>query len=207
MERMNLGSYLLVLCTLAIKLSLTLSLSSHLSRSCQKKLDVVHKRLPAIPTSTCTKAAISKGAIRGFRTSHPLRATSASLPYLSDNAQSENNVSVDIQETSGKDEVQEKEESLKKIRAVGGPLSFNTKYGALNPFGVYWLLLSSSLGLVWFALLQICRLFYWITGNRLDKNKRIPIFFSHIWGTLLLRLSHSYPQIENREILNNLYSK
>jgi hypothetical protein len=204
---MNVGSYLL-LCTLAIDLSLTLSLSCYLSGSCQKKFDVILMRLPAIPTSTCTNAAISKGAIRGFGC-HPLRATSASLPYLSDNTQSENNVSVDIQETSGKDkdEVQEKEERLKKIRAVGGPLSFNTKYGAINPFGVYWLLLSSSLGLVWFTLLQICRLFYWVTGNRLDKNKRIPIFFSHVWGTLLLRLSHSYPQIENREILNDLYSK
>jgi hypothetical protein len=60
---------------------------------------------------------------------------------------------------------------------------------------------------MWFSLLQICWLFYWLSGDRLDRNKRIPIFFSHVWGTLLLCLSHSYPQIENQELLKDLYSK
>lgn len=184
-------------------LSLTSALSCNLIGPCRNKVGAL-SNFPARITSI---AASSKVDRRGFRC-NPLKATS--LPYLSDNTQSDHTASIvaqEVEETTGKDKRDEKKELLQKIRTVGGPTSFLTKYGAMNMFGVYWLLLSSSLGLVWFSLLQICRLFYWISGDRLDKNKRIPIFFSHVWGTLLLRLSHSYPHVENRELLKDLYSK
>jgi len=184
-------------------LSFTSSLSCNPIGHCQKKVGALNY-LQAIFTSN---AASSKVDRRGFRC-NPVKATS--IPYVSDNTQSGHTASIvaqEVEETTGKDKIDEKKELLQKIRAVGGPTSFLTKFGAMNMFGVYWLLLSSSLGLVWFSLLQICRLFYWLSGDRLDRNKRIPIFFSHVWGTLLLCLSHSYPQIENQELLKDLYSK
>jgi hypothetical protein len=180
-------------------LSVTSALSCNRIGPCRNKVGA----LSYFPARIASSAASSKG----FRC-NPFKATS--LPYLSDNTQSGHTASIvaqEVEETTGKDKQDEKKELLQKIRKVGGPTSFLTKYGAMNMFGVYWLLLSSSLGLVWFSLLQICRLFYWISGDRLDKNKRIPIFFSHVWGTLLLRLSNSYPHVENRELLKDLYSK
>jgi len=87
------------------------------------------------------------------------------------------------------------------------PLAFNTKYGALNPFGIFYGLTSIILGLVWYAGIQSCRLFYLLTGNRFDKNKRLPIFFGHVWGVLLMRLTNCYPKIYNKEIIDELYKK
>ena len=37
---------------------------------------------------------------------------------------------------------------LAQIRAEGGSLAFNTKYGALNPYAIYYGLVSIRLGLV-----------------------------------------------------------
>ena len=38
-------------------------------------------------------------------------------------------------------------------------------------------------------------------------QRRIPVFLSHVWGVLLMRLSRSYPEIENLHILEELYQK
>jgi len=98
-------------------------------------------------------------------------------------------------------------ELKKRIKQEGGPLAFQTPLGALNPFGIYWGLVSIGLGLFWFAGMELCRLFYLLTFNMIDKNRRIPVTISHIWGVLLLRLSRSYPEIENRQVLREMYKK
>lgn len=48
---------------------------------------------------------------------------------------------------------------------------------------------------------------YKITNNKWDQMKRFPTFFSHIWGTLLLRLTRSYPEIENADIIKKFYEE
>jgi len=180
-------------CALASDLvSYTASLSPQISTGCGR-----HRPLSII--------ALSKSR-KNFFGGRPLKSTSASAPFLSDR-QSSDEIEHEENRKIKANYIEQEKGVIKKKIAVGGPLSFNTKYGRLNPFGIYWLLLSSSLGLVWFALLQLCRLFYWVTGNRFDKNKRIPTFFSHVWGTLLLRLSNSYPPVENRELLDDLFTK
>ena len=65
------------------------------------------------------------------------------------------------------------QQRMKQIREEGGPLAFNTKYGALNPYGIYYGLVSVGLGLVWLALLTMSSIFYKITGNRFDKRRRL----------------------------------
>lgn len=62
-----------------------------------------------------------------------------------------------------------KEERRKKIKKEGGPFAFNTKYGALNPFAIYYGLTSIILGLPWLAALTFCQVLYIVTGNRVDK--------------------------------------
>lgn len=65
------------------------------------------------------------------------------------------------------------QQRMKQIREEGGPLAFNTKYGALNPYGIYYGIVSVGLGLVWLALLTMSSVFYKITGNRFDKRRRL----------------------------------
>lgn len=94
---------------------------------------------------------------------------------------------------------------LKQIKQEGGPLAFNTKYGALNPFAIYYGLVSIGLGLVWFVALLLSQLFYKITFNKLDTKRRIPVFLGHVWGTLLMLLTGCFPKIENGEIIKDFH--
>ena len=87
------------------------------------------------------------------------------------------------------------------IKSEGGPLAFNTKYGALNPFAIYYGITSIVLGLVWFVALSFMQLVYKITGDRFDRKRRIPVFLGHCWGTALLALTGSFPKIEKRKII------
>ncbi|KAL7520030.1 hypothetical protein ACHAWX_004781 [Stephanocyclus meneghinianus] len=94
---------------------------------------------------------------------------------------------------------------IQQIKSEGGPLAFNTKYGALNPFAIYYGLTAIGLGLVWFMALTIMQLVYKVTGDRIDKRRRIPVFLSHVWGTLLMAFTGCFPKIENGEIIRNFH--
>lgn len=88
-----------------------------------------------------------------------------------------------------------------------GLFTFKTKYGYLNPFAIYYGLTSILLGLPWFAVLTLCQIMYKITNNAWDKMRRFPIFFSHVWGVLLLRLTRSYPTVQGMDILDKFYKE
>jgi len=100
-----------------------------------------------------------------------------------------------------------KAERKKQIRSEGGALSFNTKFGALNPYAIYYGLTSIVLGIVWLGALTICDILYTITGGRFDAQRRLPVFINHVWGTLLMRFSRSYPEMERRDILIDFYKQ
>ena len=93
------------------------------------------------------------------------------------------------------------------IRQEGGPLSFNTKFGALNPFAIYYGLTSIVLGLPWFAALTMYQLFQVVTFGRFDKLRRIPIFLNQLWGESLMLLTRCYPVMECRDILKKFYKE
>ena len=94
---------------------------------------------------------------------------------------------------------------LQQIRKEGGPLAFNTKYGALNPFAIYYGLVSIGLGLIWFVLLTLSQLFYKLTGGRFDTKRRLPVFFSHCWGTFLMAFTGCFPKVENANIVKEFH--
>lgn len=78
--------------------------------------------------------------------------------------------SPDGEETVVLSPAEEKKQALKKqIRKEGGLFAFDTKYGALNPFGIYYGLTAILLGIPWFVALTFAQLVYKITGNRFDK--------------------------------------
>ena len=99
------------------------------------------------------------------------------------------------------------EKRIRQIKSEGGPLAFNTKYGALNPFAIYYGLTAIGLGLVWFMALTIMQLVYKVTGDRIDKRRRIPVFLSHVWGTLLMALTGCFPKIENGDIIRDFHKR
>jgi 1-acyl-sn-glycerol-3-phosphate acyltransferase len=88
-----------------------------------------------------------------------------------------------------------------------GRFTFKCKYGYLNPFAIYYGITSILLGIPWFVALNICQLFYKITGNRYDKLRKLPIFCSQTWGYLLLRMTRSYPNVEGGEILDKFFKE
>jgi len=96
---------------------------------------------------------------------------------------------------------------MQQIRKEGGFLAFNTKFGALNPYAIYYGLVSIALGLVWFVALTFSQLFYKVTGGRFDKKRRLPVFFSHVWGTLLMLFTGSFPKIENWDIIREFHKR
>jgi hypothetical protein len=63
--------------------------------------------------------------------------------------------------------------TLQELRAEGGPLTFNTPIGALNPFAIYYGLMSIFLGIPWYFALKGCQFMYLITGGRFDKKVRL----------------------------------
>lgn len=145
-------------------------------------------------------AAASRRPIK-FATSHSsLRLSSAAaVPSPSDDSENSS--------ASGEVVLTKQQKRLKRIRKEGGIFAFNTKYGALNPFGIYYGLTSIALGLVWFVALTASQLFYKVTGNRLDKKRRIPVFLSHVWGTLLMLFTACFPKIENGKIIKDFHKR
>jgi len=102
---------------------------------------------------------------------------------------------------------QKKKERKELIRKEGGRFAFDTKYGALNPYAIYYGLTAILLGIPWFFALTFCQLFYFVTGNRFDKLRRMPIFISHLWGVSLMRLTRNWPKMINLDILQNFYKE
>jgi hypothetical protein len=100
-----------------------------------------------------------------------------------------------------------KESKWDRVRREGGMFSIHTKYGGLNPFGLWYGVVAVTLGIPWYIAMTICQIFYKITGERFDRVRRIPIFITQIWGTLLLRLTHCYPKMEGLDILRKFYKE
>jgi hypothetical protein len=63
-----------------------------------------------------------------------------------------------------------RKKTYRELRAEGGPFTFNTPIGALNPFAIYYGLVSIFLGIPWFVSLKICQFLYLVTRNKFDPK-------------------------------------
>lgn len=63
-----------------------------------------------------------------------------------------------------------KKKTIKELRAEGGLLTINTPIGALNPFALYYGVISLILGIPWFVSVKTCQLMYWITRGKFDRK-------------------------------------
>jgi hypothetical protein len=63
-----------------------------------------------------------------------------------------------------------KKKTIQDLRAEGGPLTFNTPIGALNPFAIYYGCTSIFLGIPWFVACKFCQFLYWISRGKFDPK-------------------------------------
>ena len=91
-----------------------------------------------------------------------------------------------------------------QYRAQAGPFSFQTKYGVLNPFAIWYGTVAIGFGLIWFAALTTYQLFAFLTRGKLDQKRLIPNLLNQTWGELLLFFTNSFPKIEGTEHLKKL---
>merc|ERR1712207_11752 len=87
---------------------------------------------------------------------------------VSENVESESSLEVIELESKDIDRVLARNRRS-QLREEGGRFAFNTPYGALNPYAIYYGLTAIFLGLFWYAAIQLLRLSYWISGGRFDK--------------------------------------
>lgn len=73
-----------------------------------------------------------------------------------------------------------KKKTIKDLREEGGMFTVNTPIGALNPFALYYGLLSLFLGIPWFIALKTCQLMYWVTRGKVDKKVRFSRKFCRL---------------------------
>ncbi len=94
-----------------------------------------------------------------------------------------------------------------QIRKEGGLFAFNTKFGALNPYALWYGVTSIVLGLFWFVALIGCELLYKVTNGKVDKLKRLPTFFSQIWGETLIKVARVQPEVVGRDALKTFFER
>jgi hypothetical protein len=100
-----------------------------------------------------------------------------------------------------------KQERKKLIRQEGGRLAFDTKFGALNPFAIYYGLISILMGLPWLVALTVCQLFYALTFNRFDKQRKAINFLNQLWGTSVMTLTRCWPKMIGLDTLQKFYKE
>jgi hypothetical protein len=83
--------------------------------------------------------------------------------------------------------------------------TINTKYGRLNHYGVYYIAALVFLGLPWFISLSACQIFYKITGDRVDKMRKLPMFLSQCWGEASMLLTGTRPTVVGKDKLAKFY--
>ncbi len=71
----------------------------------------------------------------------------------------------------------------------------------LNLFGAYYGFVAISLGLWWYAALQVNRVLYKIF-KKYDPNRKVPVMLNGIWGWIVLRFSRNYPIITGADKVN-----
>lgn len=124
-----------------------------------------------------------------------------------DETAAENNASAGSMLTPAISDAAISKQRKELIRQEGGRFAFDTKFGALNPFAIYYGLTAVLLGLPWFLALSLYQVVRAATGGRFDRLRRIPIFINQMWGVTLLRLTRCYPLMEHKDILQKFYKE
>lgn len=162
--------------------------------------------LSAVAAVAAVAGLTTTTSVHAFSVSSPILATRSPLftDRTSDRRQPDA-TSLAAAEADAETSNVSRKKTYAELREEGGPFTVNTPIGALNPFAMYYFVVSVTLGIPWFFLCKTWQLLHWITGGRFDPRRRIPITVGHVWGMALLRLTRCYPKIKNREIIDNFF--
>lgn len=120
--------------------------------------------------SSWSSASASKSLCK--RSVAPLRSTtilgSLAVPLPEDAATTTTEAAAPVVVASTK--MTTKEQLQQQALKEGGLFTFNTKYGALNPYAIYYGLTSIFLGIFWYAALTAIQFLYFVTRGRVDKR-------------------------------------
>jgi hypothetical protein len=134
---------------------------------------------------------------------------SADYAGSNDNNDDNNNASMSSSSHAAADgtTMTKQQRRIAQIRKEGGIFAFNTKFGALNPFAIYYGITSILLGFIWVTAITACDILYKLTGNKIDSRRRVPVFLSHIWGRLLMLFTGCTPTIVNGDIVKDFHKR
>ncbi|KAL7573066.1 hypothetical protein ACA910_018753 [Epithemia clementina (nom. ined.)] len=172
--------------------------SCPLWRRCRECSSRQHRFEVPMSSSSSTNAATSESD--GSRKDSSMAMPSSTMNGITPNG------ATPKQEKEFKDKQKQQLEAT-NFRAQAGPLSFKAKYGVLNPYGIWYGFVAIFLGIPWFAALTLYQCFTILTRGKFDKQRFVPNLFNQIWGTILMRLTRSYPKVEGLDILKEFYEK
>lgn len=80
--------------------------------------------------------------------------------------------------TSNNNTKKTNKKTIQELRSEGGRFTFNTPIGALNPFAIYYGVVSILLGLPWFVACKGCQFLYWLSRGKFDPKvrRRMSVF-------------------------------
>jgi len=75
----------------------------------------------------------------------------------------------------------------------------------LNWYGAIFGIIGVSLAFFWWSGLLLCQAFQFLTRQKFDSQRRLPVEVGHLWGTIVLKLTNCYPVITGKENLKAIY--
>tara|TARA_B110000305_G_C19381184_1_gene609696 strand:- start:572 stop:1336 length:765 start_codon:yes stop_codon:yes gene_type:complete len=61
--------------------------------------------------------------------------------------------------------------------------------------------ISIFLGIFWWLALKFLSCCYFLTNNKLDRNRKLPVLVSTFWGNLVMSLMRNNPTVHNRDLV------
>lgn len=87
----------------------------------------------------------------------------------------------------------------------GPEITFGSSGLKQNWFGTIYGVVAIALGIWWWLALKACDVFYKLTRNKIDVNRRVPVVISQIWGVVLMTLMGCYPKITGQENIEHIF--
>jgi len=88
----------------------------------------------------------------------------------------------------------------------GPGITFGSSGLKLNIFGMIYGSIAIITSSLWYSITLLLQFFYFITRNKFDPNRRLPVMTAHTWGMFLLLVTRSDPIVTGRENMDEYYN-
>ena len=140
---------------------------------------MMNMRASAVAVIAIILGLTANTSVHGFSvtskraTANSIFGSSTKSPLFTDRASSSSATTLlATADAASGDIYAKKKKTLKELRAEGGIFTINTPIGALNPYALYYFLVSVGLGLPWIVACKTWQLLHWISRGRFDPKVR-----------------------------------